>query len=139
LIANAIGWLSHRGDNRTILTAGEPLQWNVGVQRQTPVVVAPDNREVPSRFANGILSVADTRVAGLYRIRLDSGDQTIAVNPAVRIDSESGDGPATPRAAGGRIAAATAIRTDLTVALALASLLLLAVEWRCGQAGTRVM
>jgi hypothetical protein len=138
LVSSAVGWLSHRDEDRTVLSAGETLEWNVGPQGQPPVVLGPDNRVVFSRFENGVLSLTDTRMAGTYRIRLASGDRVVAVNPAVRSGPESQRVPR-PRVFDDGTVAAEDAATDLTVLLALTALLLLTLEWLYGLAGTRVM
>ena len=137
LIANAVNWLSQKNENPVAITAGEPLRWNVGGQSQTPAVLGTGNRTVPSTFANGILTLADTGMAGVYRIRLDAGHRMLAVNPAVRDESN-------PAAASeGRVLRAdtpvsTTPGTNLTVLLALAALAALTVEWLYGLVATRM-
>jgi hypothetical protein len=137
LIANAVNWLSQKNENPVAITAGEPLRWNVGGQSQTPAVLGTGNRTVPSTFANGILTLADTGTAGVYRIRLDAGYRMLAVNPAVRDESN-------PAAASeGRVLRAdtpvsTTPGTNLTVLLALAALAALTVEWLYGLVATRM-
>jgi hypothetical protein len=128
LVSSAVGWLSHRDEDRTMLTAGEALEWNVGPQGEAPVVLGPDNRVLFSRFENGVLSLTDTRMAGTYRIRLASGDRAVAVNPAVRSGPEA-ERVLRPGVFDDGAVAAAGAATDLTVLLALTALLLLTLEW----------
>jgi hypothetical protein len=134
LIANAVGWLANADGNRTALTAGEPLQWQIREQRQQPVVDGPDGRAVESTFNNGILSVTGTNTAGIYRVALESGDRMVAINPAVRGESDltlsSRPAPADTPARSPATAA-----WDITSIVVLAALALLAIEWRYRLAG----
>jgi hypothetical protein len=135
LMSNTIRWLANREGNPVALTAGEPLQWQLDAQRRQPVVLDPAGRSIQSALADGILSIADTSTAGIYRVRLDSGDRMFAVNPAVRGESDLSAVSPPGRAADAALAVGVEHK-DVTAIFILAALSLLALEWRCRLTGT---
>jgi hypothetical protein len=134
LISNAIRWLANREGNPVALTAGEPLHWQLSGEEQQPVVVDPAGQSLPTTFVDGILSVVDTSTAGIYRLRLDSADRMIAVNPAITGEAELSAISQPARAADVASSQAgaeyNAEYQEVTVILALGALSLLALEWR---------
>lgn len=146
LVSNAVHWLASQDAPPGALTAGEPLQWNFGTTRQRPTVVGPDETVVDSSWANGTLSIADMHRAGVYTIRADGADVTIAVNPAVDGESDlsiaslpsASDGAEASALAGGAAGPAATAERDVSTILTLGALILLALEWRhrCTAAGT---
>ena len=135
LVAGAVEWLANVDANSLTVSAGEPLLWQLPGQRRRPVVTGPDGEPVESSFNDGTLSVDGTDTAGIYRVALDSGDRTVAVNPAVRGESDltAASGPAgvDTRSRGGD----PAVSRDVTTIVVLIALLLLAAEWRYRVAG----
>jgi hypothetical protein len=134
LISNAIRWLANREGTPVAVTAGEPLHWQLSGKERQPVVVDPAGRSLPTTFVDGVLSVVDTSTAGIYRVRLDSVDRMIAVNPAVTGEAELS---AISRSAGAADVASSqagaeykAGYQEVTVILAFGALSLLALEWR---------
>jgi hypothetical protein len=135
LIANAVGWLANVESNRTALTAGDPLQWQIRGQQRPPVVNGPDGRVVESTFNDGILSVTGTSAAGIYRVALESGSRMVAINPAVRGESDLALSSRPANAGASARSAAAAVSRDITSVVVLAALALLALEWRYRLAG----
>lgn len=131
LVSNALRWLIGRDAPPLGVTAGEPLQWHLGVRGTAPSVVGPDGASIHSTWSNDILSIADTHLAGLYTIRLDGRDVAVAVNPAVESESDLllPSSPPAPGRADAAAGGSTAER-NLSTALIIGALCLLAFEWR---------
>jgi hypothetical protein len=90
LIANALQWLA-AGDQRPVtIVAGEPLTWAMSSAEasSTIAVSGPDGRSLASTVAGGVLSVAATRAAGVYRVRGAGPEQRFVVNPAAGAESD---------------------------------------------------
>jgi hypothetical protein len=132
-LAHAIDWLGERGENATMIVAGEPLHWSRG---DLPVAAAvtvtgPDGRSMPTGASDREIVVTDTSAAGIYHVRAAGTDRVFVVNPATATESDlsAPSAPAVPAsspAPGG----STAGRVEFPALLLVAALLMLAVEWR---------
>jgi hypothetical protein len=125
LIANALEWLAVPGrDSRTVI-AGEPLRLVSNAAGDPAQVMGPDGRSVRSTLHNGLVTVADTNAAGLYRFQ----GRTVVVNPAAGPESDLRTRPAPAALEAGSSQAGNLRPLDLTPALLVAALLLLGIEW----------
>jgi hypothetical protein len=129
LVANILDWLAGDGRARE-LTAGEPLRLRLGPQPERPQLIAPDGRVVDSAFSDGILSSSDTASAGLYRVRTAAGERALAINPAVRGESNLAAPAPPPEMPPASTVASSRAVTDISRWLTLAALGLLLLEWR---------
>jgi hypothetical protein len=129
LVANAVSWLAGHYRNPSAVVAGDTVQWHIGTQKQTPAVTTAEGREVPSTFANGILTIDRLRQSGTYRVALDAGERPLVVNPDLRreADLSSIGTQANTNTRGQRREPRYA---DMTMTVLAGALLLLALEWR---------
>jgi hypothetical protein len=134
LIATAVEWLANSGGNPSVLTAGEPLQWQIRLQRP-PVVNGPDGRVLESTFNNGVLSVVGTNTAGLYHVGLESRDRPVVINPAVVGESDLASASSEPANSDAPARLAATVSWDITSIVVMAALALLLLEWRYRLAG----
>jgi Mg-chelatase subunit ChlD len=132
LVANAVDWLAARNENPLEIESGEPLRWTLP---EAPAsdgisVTGPDGRPRHAQLLGRRLTIVETDLPGVYRVRTPASEQAFAVNAAV--DSESdlipGEAETTPLVT-------THAPSPLRDQTAIATLLLLlassvfAVEW----------
>ena len=131
LVANALDWLAAAHRNRTVLPAGEPLQWTLrDTAHGFSLFIGPDGGQRPLLMRGGTLLSGATASPGVYHIRSATRDDPVIVNAVTEGESDlssvaelaSMSSPASNRV--------QEQRTDLFHALLLAAIALLAVEWR---------
>jgi hypothetical protein len=129
VVANILEWLADDGRARE-RTAGEPVRLRLGSQTVRPQLVAPDGRVVETVFSEGVLTSSDTEAAGVYRVRTAAGEHVLAINPAVRGESNLAAPTFPPGSQAGSTVAPRRAVSDISTWLALAALGLLLLEWR---------
>jgi hypothetical protein len=131
LVARTLAWLDAQSANASAIEAGASLQWRLpGVRAPESVaVVSVDGRSENTSISQSSLRFDGTSAAGVYRVRLASGERTFVVNPAADRESDvsrPASAPASP--AGAASGPAMPAETAAGVLIACA-LILLAVEW----------
>jgi hypothetical protein len=130
LVFNAIDWLV-APRRAAVLVAGEPLRRFVNdVDGNAIVVTGPDDRVIPMRRTGADLIVADTAVAGIYRVTSDNRDVEFVVNPAVERESDLSVAPSGETSPPSTTLDARTSPTGITSGLLITALALLALEWR---------
>ena len=128
LIANAIRWLDGRQRNATQLQAGEPLRWVMREGQNAVTVIGPEGKARSSQVAGRMLTVVDTGLPGIYKVRTAGAELRFAVNAAVDGESDlrttGGANPSSP-------AAQDIAATDFPLmrVLLLLAAMLVGVEW----------
>jgi hypothetical protein len=130
LVANAVSWLAGRDRNPSAVVAGDAVQWHIGPQKRTPAVTTADGREVPSAFANGVLTIDRLRVRGTYRVTLDEGVRPLVVNPDVQRESDLSSVSTRANSTNAGVQRGEPRDADMTMMVLAGALLLLALEWR---------
>ncbi len=133
LVANTLDWLSARGENARDITAGDPLQWRLAGSGLTPPlsVLGPDGRSRPFQIVNGRLIVTGTDVPGIYTVTGQTRSERFAVNPATDTETDSSRSATRESAAAPPGDEVVGRRTvEVTIALLVVALGLLAAEWR---------
>jgi hypothetical protein len=129
LMANAIEWLASSRHGPTTITAGEPLRLAKRADAEPLVIIAPDGRPLAvSEHADGFVSAVAT-AAGIYRVGRHVTAETIIVHPATAAESDLAITTDRHDAAVTIASLATGLETELTTAVLLVGLILLAVEW----------
>lgn len=128
MIANTIDWLTARDRNPRQVIAGQPVEWLLHRGPPSAEVVLPDNRTLSIPVFENHLTVADTREAGIYRIRDGVSDDLFAVNPATDSESDLLTSTVDPRqaATAGRPVVS---RREAFLTLLLFAFVLLTAEW----------
>jgi hypothetical protein len=130
LVFNAIDWLV-APRRAAVLVAGEPFQrFANDVDGNAIVVTGPDDRVIPMRRAGADLIVADTALAGIYRVTSDNRDVEFVVNPAVERESDLSVAPSGETSTPSTTLDERTSPTGITSGLLIAALALLALEWR---------
>ncbi len=125
IIWNAVQWLADDGSADENVRAGEPLRWTGPAG--TPRGVGPGGEPVATTVRGGRTVIADTRAAGVYRLRIDGAEHRLVVNPAVDGESDLASAPV----AGPTPSASLPPRDsdhDVTAWFVFAALALLALE-----------
>lgn len=134
LVSRMLEWLGGALVPPAEMRAGDPFVWRPGQEGiERAKAVAPGGLATEIRPAGGAFVVADTSVAGPYR--LEAGGQTVrfVVNPASRDESDlssAPDVPARPRPDDGATQPTGAPGTSLVPACLVVALVLLLVESR---------
>jgi hypothetical protein len=131
LIANAIEWLSGQGELSPEVIAGQPLTIP---RRGAPVsmvrALGPDGRPRTLRHLADESILADTDIAGDYRINVGGSERLVVVNPAVETESDLSAPLVVTLDRPGVVAASAATGFDAAPWLSLLAVGLLAVDWR---------
>lgn len=129
LMAAALDWSKASGRNATTVTAGTMVRW---VSASNAVsVTGPDNQTAGAETRNGSLFFRP-EVGGVYQVQSGSTRQSLVANP--NVDEESDLAAVTTASASGSLQRPEgALLTDVTRWVALAALVLLALEWRVRQ------
>jgi hypothetical protein len=137
LIANIAHWLAHHDARVEAMTAGDPLRWPLGAAESRAQMLGPDGATVDAVVNDGTLVLADTAIAGVYRVQSKSGEQLVAVNPAAQDSNLASNLPIalTPIASGSESGATHAPASGFFIVVALVALV---VEWRLRLTRARV-
>jgi hypothetical protein len=130
LIANAVSWLAGEDWNPSAVVAGNAVQWHIGPQKRTPVVTTAEGRELPSTFANGVLTIDRLPVRGTYRVALDEGARPLVVNPDAQRESDLSSVSTHANSTNAGVRSSEPLYADMTMVVLGGALLLLALEWR---------
>ena len=135
LLANVVEWLADGFRPPTSLRAGDPFRWQTGsaVLSVAPTGTDPAGRPLEVSTDGGAVVVGATSRAGVYTLDLGGERVAFVANPAVGDESDLSTAPSSVPP--GDSDAATISRdrrdgVDLTPALLVLALVLVALEWR---------
>ncbi|HEV8394092.1 MAG TPA: VWA domain-containing protein [Vicinamibacterales bacterium] len=132
LIADALDWLAGRDLAAATFDAGRPIVRPLPRGGSgAPQVVGPGDTVVAATADLTRVTVAPATIAGVYRVRQGSAEDSFVVNPVTRAESDlSVAAASTPRLRDRLPAASTSSLADLSGYVLIAALALAAIEWR---------